>query len=148
MKRVILFLSLLFFFLFPIKTFAQEATDINKRITVDIGSQQLTAWENEQIVYQTPVSTGLSQSPTPRGTYTIGRKYVSQDMRGISPVNGRYYHPSVPYVMYFSGAYAIHGTNWHSNFGVPMSNGCVNVSVDAGSWIYNWAPSGTRVEIF
>lgn len=141
-------LSFLIALFFPVKTFAQEAVGVNKRITVDIGSQQLTAWENGYVVYQTPVSTGLSASPTPRGTYAIGRKYISQDMRGRSPVNGRYFHPAVPYVMYFSGAYAIHGTNWHSNFGVQMSNGCVNVSIDAGAWLYNWAPSGTPVEIF
>ena len=38
-----------------------------------------------------------------------------------------YYLPNVPYVMYFYQGYALHGTYWHSNFGRPMSHGCVNL---------------------
>ena len=58
-----------------------------------------------------------------------------------------YYLEDVPYVMYFYGDYAIHGTYWHSNFGYPMSHGCVNTSPWDASWLFSWAPLGTTVNI-
>jgi lipoprotein-anchoring transpeptidase ErfK/SrfK len=133
--------TLLFLFVTP-TTFAA------KRITVDTNTQTLTAYNNETVVFSTPVSTGLFQTPTPVGSFTVYEKHISQDMRGYSVVNGWYYHPAVPFVMYFHGRYAIHGANWHSNFGNRMSNGCVNVSPDSAGWIYNWADNGTSVQIF
>jgi lipoprotein-anchoring transpeptidase ErfK/SrfK len=56
-----------------------------------------------------------------------------------------YWLPNVPYVMYFFGAYAIHGTYWHNNFGRPMSHGCINLSTPAAAWLFSWASIGTPV---
>jgi lipoprotein-anchoring transpeptidase ErfK/SrfK len=47
--------------------------------------------------------------------------------------------------MYFTGAYSIHGTYWHHNFGHPMSHGCVNLTIDDARWFYEWAEIGTPV---
>ena len=58
-----------------------------------------------------------------------------------------YYLPDVPYVMYFYDGYGLHGTYWHSNFGTPMSHGCVNLSIPDAEWLYNWADVGTLVNI-
>lgn len=128
--------------------FAQEIATTDKLITIDLGSQMLYAWENGQIVYQTAISSGLPQSPTVRGTFRIYSKIPSQRMIGVSPVNGRYDHPNVPNVMYFYGAYGIHGAYWHNNFGNMMSNGCVNLPLDAAAWMYNFAPNGTKVVVY
>jgi len=51
----------------------------------------------------------------------------------------------VPYTMYFYRGYAIHGTYWHSNFGRPMSHGCVNMRTQDAAWLYSWAVVGTPV---
>ena len=57
-----------------------------------------------------------------------------------------YYNlPGVPWVMYFAGANAIHGTYWHHNFGTPMSHGCINLTIDDAKWFYDWAEIGTPV---
>jgi len=53
----------------------------------------------------------------------------------------------VPYVMYFYRGYGIHGTYWHSNFGYPMSHGCVNMETSQAGWLYNWAYVGILVNI-
>jgi lipoprotein-anchoring transpeptidase ErfK/SrfK len=58
-----------------------------------------------------------------------------------------YYLPGVPYTMYFYKGYGLHGTYWHSNFGTPMSHGCVNLKTEDAGWLYNWASIGTIVNI-
>jgi lipoprotein-anchoring transpeptidase ErfK/SrfK len=58
-----------------------------------------------------------------------------------------YYLPDVPYTMYFYRGYGIHGTYWHSNFGTPMSHGCVNMQTDEAGWMFNWASVGTLVNV-
>ena len=40
-----------------------------------------------------------------------------------------------------------HGTYWHSNFGYPMSHGCINMITEDAKWLYDWAPIGTEVEV-
>ncbi len=50
-------------------------------------------------------------------------------------------------MMYFSGQTAFHGTSWHTNFGVPMSHGCVNLSVEDAKWFYNWSTVGMPVVV-
>ena len=55
--------------------------------------------------------------------------------------------PNVPWTMYFRGGYAIHGVYWHTNFGTPMSHGCINMKKSDARWLYRWAPRGTKVRI-
>jgi len=46
----------------------------------------------------------------------------------------------VPWTCFFemSIGLATHGAFWHTNFGTPMSAGCINLSPDNAKWIYNW----------
>jgi lipoprotein-anchoring transpeptidase ErfK/SrfK len=93
-------------------------------------------------VFTTLISSGLPGTPTVVGTFAIQNKFGAQTMSGPG-----YYLPNVPYVMYFYGSYAIHGTYWHHNFGRPMSHGCVNISTPDAAWLYNWASIGTPVVV-
>lgn len=145
------FLTILFL-VFPTSVNAQIYTT-EKLITVDTGSQLLTAWENGKIVHQTKVSTGMKQTPTVKGSYKIYLKNAMQDMRGPSPYkniypSGKYHIKNVPHVMYFFEGYGIHGAYWHNNFGRVASHGCVNTPLASAEWLYNFAPIGTRVEVF
>lgn len=151
MKYLLLFIfSFIFLYtiLIPEKTFAQDIATTDKMITVDLSKQTLYAWEGGKIVYQTPISSGLPQSPTVTGTFHIYAKLLSQEMRGTSPVHGNYDLPNVPNVMYFTEGYSIHGAYWHNNFGHPMSNGCVNTPLAAAAWLYDFAPVGTKVVVY
>ncbi len=105
-----------------------------KWIEIDLSAQTLTAWEGSVQVLQTLVSTGSSWTPTPTGHFRIFHKLLSQTMRGPD-----YVQPNVPYVMYFNGAYAIHGAYWHNEFGRPRSHGCVNLTVPDSKWLFDWA---------
>jgi lipoprotein-anchoring transpeptidase ErfK/SrfK len=111
-------------------------------IDVDLTHQRLVAYEGETPVRTASVSTGLPRTPTVTGRFKIYVKYKAANMSGPG-----YFLRNVPYVMYFYGGYGLHGTYWHSNFGQPMSHGCVNLPTPDAEWLYNWASVGTLVVV-
>ena len=111
-------------------------------IDVNLSQQMVYAYEGDTIVASFLVSTGVSAFPTVTGQYHIYMKLVSTLMAGQG-----YYLPNVPYTMYFYKGYGLHGTYWHSNFGHPMSHGCVNMYTPDAEWLYYWASVGTLVSI-
>jgi len=111
-------------------------------IDVDLSEQRLTAYQGSTPVRSTLVSTGLPSTPTPTGQYRIYVKYTYKHMSGPG-----YSLPNVPHTMFFYRGYSIHGTYWHSNFGHPMSHGCINLPKDEARWLFNWASVGTLVKI-
>ena len=115
-----------------------------KWIDINISTQTITAYQGSTPLKSVLVSTGVSWHPTPVGHYKVYMKVASQTMSGGVGAEA-YYLPGVPWVMYFAGANAIHGTYWHSNFGHPMSHGCVNLTIDDAHWFYDWAEIGTPV---
>jgi LysM repeat protein len=121
---------------------ASPAPTSGRWIDVNLSAQQLTAYEGNTPVRSTLVSTGLARTPTLTGQYRIHVKYASTLMSGPG-----YYLPNVPYAMYYDRGYSIHGTYWHSNFGHPMSHGCINLPTPEAQWLFNWASVGTLVNI-
>lgn len=115
-------------------------------IQIDLSDQRLTAWEGNTPVFSIIVSTGRAEDMTPTGVYSIEDKYRTARMQGEHQ-GERYDIPDVPYTMYFSGSYAIHGAYWHSNFGTPVSSGCINVPVEGAAWLFDWAGVGTAVVV-
>jgi lipoprotein-anchoring transpeptidase ErfK/SrfK len=113
-----------------------------KWIDVDLSSQRVQAYQGNTVVRTMVVSTGTSRYPTPTGRFKIYSKYRSVTMSGPG-----YYLPGVPHTMFFYRGYALHGTYWHSNFGRPMSHGCINLTKADAAWLYSWAPVGTSVVI-
>ena len=113
-----------------------------KWIEVNLSRQQLVAWQNGKVVLTSAISSGVRQHPTRPGTFRIYAKYASTRMTGQG-----YDLPNVPYTMYYSGNFAQHGTYWHSNFGHPMSHGCVNLPTGKAAWLFRWTGSGTTVVI-
>ena len=120
------------------------APTTGKWIDINISTQTITAFQDKTALKSVLVSTGVAWFPTPIGRYKVYMKIASQTMSGGA--GGSYYYlPGVPWVMYFTGAYAIHGTYWHRNFGKPMSHGCVNLTIEDAKWFYDWAEIGTPV---
>ena len=111
-------------------------------IDVDLTNQMVYAYEGDTVVNSFVVSTGTWLTPTVTGKHKIYVKVRVQDMRGPG-----YHLKDVPYVMFFSGDYGLHGTYWHNNFGTPMSRGCVNLTIDDAAWLFNWASVGTVVNV-
>jgi lipoprotein-anchoring transpeptidase ErfK/SrfK len=134
----------------PSPTFVPSPTPIppvsqplrgEKWIDVDLSAQTLIAYEGEVEIFRTTVSTGAPQTPTVTGRFRIHHKLLSQTMRGPD-----YVQPDVPYVMYFHGAYSLHGAYWHNDFGRARSHGCINLRVPEAEWLFGWTdpavPSG------
>jgi lipoprotein-anchoring transpeptidase ErfK/SrfK len=120
-----------------------EEVDENTRwIDINLSQQMVYAYEGDQLVNSFLVSTGTYATPTVIGEYHVYVKYRYADMRGPG-----YYLPDVPYVMYFYKGYGLHGTYWHSNFGTPMSHGCVNLLTENAGWLFDWASVGTLVNV-
>lgn len=130
-------------------------TNLNKRIEIDLTNQRLYAYEGDQKVYDFLISSG-KWGRTPVGNFRIWAKLRYTLMKGGSKaLNTYYYLPNVPYVMFFYNeetpklrGYGIHGTYWHSNFGTPMSHGCINMRTEEAALIYEWVkpdPNGKNI---
>lgn len=140
-------------------------------IDVNLKTQTLVAFIGDKPVFATLVSTGRESKDkdkdhrTPPGEFRIREKHITTTMDGDGTAAGDlpYSIEDVPYVMYYHRSYALHGAFWHSNYGMQMSHGCVNLSpLDAkflfyfvtpvipagfhGSWANEQDP-GTRIVI-
>jgi lipoprotein-anchoring transpeptidase ErfK/SrfK len=121
-----------------------------KRIEIILEPQTLTAFESEQVVLQTNVSTGIptkGESPngiptdTPRGRFYVQTKMPSRHMGDgeLTSDIEAYELLGVPWVCLFHvDGLALHGTYWHNNFGRRMSHGCVNLRNKDALWLYRW----------
>ncbi|KAM3090080.1 L,D-transpeptidase [Phormidesmis sp. 146-35] len=125
----------------PVVTKIAALKKSNQRwIEIDLSSQRLTAWQGKKPEYAMIISTGKDATPTPTGVFAVQTKLESARMQGDD-----YDIPDVPYTMFYSGNYAIHGAYWHRRFGTPVSHGCVNVAVDHAERLFDWAEVGTPV---
>ena len=121
-----------------------------KRIEIRLPDQTLTAYESDQIVLETKVSSGIhtkGPSPngiptdTPPGRFRIGTKMPTRHMGDgqLTDDIEAYELPGVPWVCFFHiDGLALHGTYWHNNFGRKMSHGCVNLRNEDALWLYRW----------
>ncbi len=121
-----------------------------KRISVDLGTQELFCYEFGQLVFRTRISSGIPDTRprengiptiTPSGQFFIELKTPSRHMGDgrITPDLEAYELPGVPWVSFFTATgIAFHGTYWHNDFGRPMSHGCINMDTQEARWLYRW----------
>lgn len=86
----------------------KTANSANPWIKVDLSSQRLTVLKGQKRLYSVAISSGKRSTPTLTGTFRIQSKYRTKRMRGAD-----YDVPNVPYAMFYSGNYAIHGAFCH-----------------------------------
>lgn len=134
-------------------------------ITISISDQKAYFYKGGQLVAETPVSTGNSQHPTPRGNFrvTIRDKdhrssrygdYVNGD--GYSVVsNVDVFSDPRPPGTHFQGApmpnflHFYDGAGMHSGYlpGFPDSHGCVRLPDRMAAVFFEHAPLGTPVRV-
>ena len=107
-------------------------------IHVDLDEQTIVAYDGDRPVFASLVATGKEGYDTPTGTYRIRHKYLSITMRGEDPVDGVYDVAEVPWTMYYSGSYALHGAYWHDSFGAVRSHGCTNIAPADARFLFTW----------
>ncbi len=111
----------------------------SKWIHVHLPEQTLVAYEGDEPVLATLVSSGQEGFETPTGVYQIQHKYVSVTMNGPDPDEGFYEVEEVPWTMYYFESFALHGAYWHSDFGKVRSHGCTNIPPTDARWLYYWS---------
>ena len=99
---------------------------------VNISAQQMHVYQNGVHRYTWPVSTARGGKVTPVGTWTA--KWTSKNHK-----SSRYRGAPMPYSIFYSGNYAVHGTNQIKNLGRPASAGCIRLHPDNARVLYDMA---------
>ncbi|MEE4121298.1 MAG: L,D-transpeptidase [Paracoccaceae bacterium] len=101
-------------------TTAASGAGAELRISIDLSDQAMHVARNGTLLNVWPVSTARDGKCTPVGTYhpiTLKRMHYST-LYGGAPM---------PFSIFFSGNYAIHGTTETDKLGSPASAGCVRL---------------------
>lgn len=124
----------------------------NKKIVVSLAEQRVRVYEDGQLLWDWPVSTGIATSPTHQGTFQVLGKheeaYASQ------------WDLWMPYfiAVYPAGGGVENGFHelpiladgnrlWEGSLGRPASFGCIILGIPAAETLYNWAEVGVTVVI-
>ncbi len=121
----------------------------NKKVVINVGNQTLACYEGKRQVYYCRISSGakfnadgksVDSWSTPVGLYqAISRKFISIHMAGGTRASG-YEVFGIGWTSFFAtNGFAIHSTYWHSNYGEPMSHGCVNALPEDAKWVFLWS---------
>lgn len=117
-------------------------------VAVDLYEQNLVAYEGDQMVFATLISSGLPGNDTNPGVFQIWASATNRAMDGASGGYGDYRLENVPYAMYFDNDISLHGTYWHNGFGYRQSRGCVNLTISDARWLYEWLPADAGVYVY
>ncbi len=102
---------------------AQAANADRLVARVSITGQVMHVYHHGQLLYEWPVSTARQGKITPTGAWRP--QFLSRHHR-----SSRYNNAPMPYSVFYSGHYAIHGTNEVTRLGRPASAGCVRLHPD------------------
>lgn len=135
----------------------------DKRIIVDLDRQYLVAFENGQVRFEWPISSGVSNAPTSPGIYQILSHEEVAYGSSNTLCNSAGLECGVWEMNWFMGIYRVqpqlvngfHGSVLLPNGGLlgggaigrPNTFGCVMSNDDNARALYEWAEIGTVVEI-
>jgi lipoprotein-anchoring transpeptidase ErfK/SrfK len=126
--------------LFAVGVFAPVAASAEIVVTVDKAKQRMFVVVDGEHRYTWPVSTGLGN--TPSGSYRP--QLLSRNHR--SSIFG---NAPMPYAIFYSGHYAIHGTTAVSQLGTRASKGCVRLHPSNAAVLFalvqKHGPANTRI---
>jgi peptidoglycan hydrolase-like protein with peptidoglycan-binding domain len=106
--------------------------------------ETLEVHENNRIALKTLTNTGVPGATTQQGIFPIYVRYVATTMIGTNIDGSHYDDPGVPWVNYFNGGDAVHGYI-RPTYGVPQSNGCVELPIATAQVVYGMLAVGDLV---
>ena len=123
MKRVILGWAAAMLVAIPLLSGTAEAKRAadGLQVNVDVGGQNMQVYVDGKLAHRWSISTGRDGYDTPGGTYRpqrLEREYYSK----------KYDNAPMPHAIFFSGGYAIHGTNDTRRLGRTASHGCIRLA--------------------
>jgi lipoprotein-anchoring transpeptidase ErfK/SrfK len=126
----------------------------NKRIVVNIGQQRVSVYEDGQPKWEWPASTGIDSSPTAPGIFQIQshepNAYASNWDLWMPNFMGIYRPvPTADFMNGFHGFPTRNGSTllWTGDLGHQVTYGCVLLSSENASLLYDWAEEGVVVEV-
>lgn len=125
------------------KDYAKDLTDTF--VIVDKSEQKLYMYNDKELYYSTPVTTGKDSTPSDTGLFKI---YAKETDRYLT--DGKTYNSHVDYWMPYNGGEGLHDAKWRSVFGTERyhtsgSHGCINIPPEIADDIYNNVEKGTKV---
>lgn len=90
---------------------------------ISISAQMMQVYLDGEHLHSWPVSTARPGHVTPLGSWTA--QWLSPNHR-----SSRYNNAPMPWSIFYSGHYAIHGTDQIGRLGQPASAGCVRLHPD------------------
>ena len=106
--------------------------------------ETLEVHENNRIALKSLANTGVPGAATQQGIFPIYVRYVATTMIGTNVDGSHYDDPGVPWVNYFNGGDAVHGYI-RPTYGVPQSNGCVELPIATAQVVYGMLAVGDLV---
>jgi L,D-transpeptidase catalytic domain len=99
----------------------QPAAQASVEVNIDLSTQTMHVSSASGADYEWAVSTGRPGHRTPTGVYHPQRMYVMTH-------SNKYDDAPMPHAIFFTGGYAIHGTNAVARLGGVASHGCVRLA--------------------
>lgn len=134
-----------------------------KHIVVSFQAQHVWAYENGQLVMNTPVTTGV-RGVTDYGTDFGPMKVLFQQhpfkFHSPWPQGSQYWYPDtwVQWTTFFTwSGESFHDAPWQpdSTLGPgsqydsgTRSHGCIHLTFDLAAWMFGWASTGTPVDVY
>jgi len=126
--------------------------DYGRYIEINLSRQHLWVWQDHNVIYESPVTSGATGAgfPTVTGLFSIYYKTTNTHLVGYQYGPRYNYDVAVKYWMPFYQGFGLHDASWRSSFGgsdyyYGGSHGCVNLPDVTAAFIYNWADIGTPV---
>jgi lipoprotein-anchoring transpeptidase ErfK/SrfK len=111
---------------------------------IDLSRQRMTITVDGSHYASWPISTGARGHNTPTGSY---RPYLLRRMHYSS----KYENSPMPHSVFFSGGFAIHGTQYVKRLGRRASHGCVRLHPTNAARLYKlvliYGLDNTRIRI-
>jgi lipoprotein-anchoring transpeptidase ErfK/SrfK len=141
----------------PYNVLSTSLTSLNlpSYIEVNLSKQHLWVWQNQNVIYDSPITSGATGAgfPTVTGLFHIYYKTTNTHLIGYQ-YGPRYdYDVAVQYWMPFYEGFGLHDASWrHGDFGgsdyyYGGSHGCVNLPLATAAFLYGWSVVGTPVWI-
>lgn len=124
------------------KEYTEDLTDTF--VVVDKSEQRLFMYNDNELYFTTPVTTGKDTTPSDTGLFSIYSKETNRYLTGDN------YRSFVSYWMPYNGGEGLHDASWRSEFGTQSyktsgSHGCVNLPTSIADDIYENVSIGTKV---
>ena len=111
---------------------------------VDVSTQRMYVTVNGGSYAVWKVSTGRRGYCTPRGNFRP--RYLKR-----MHYSSKYENSPMPYSVFFSGGYAIHGTQYVRRLGSPASHGCIRLHTGNAAALYSlikrYGQGSTRIRV-